>query len=857
MIMLCEVFIQDFFSFHALLLYSPVSMTEGMPLETVLPQSTPPAPSIPAPSTPPKRSLSFSSILGKVMDVCITGLAALMPLWFLPITLDAVELHKQTLLAIIVLVGIAAWVTKALIEREFSIARSWLHLVVFFFLIGYGITSWFSLDRYISFIGNVGQMQWAFITMASFIAFYFLVANRLKTAQSAQNVIGCFIGGSLLAGVYGILQMFGVHLFGSGNIMSSPAFNTVGTVNALATFLAIPTVMAGSLLLAECAGGTCFLCRSSKCSLAWKVMIAAMVVVGLAYGVIIDFWVVWAELLFGTVLFAGLTFLRSRKLPPLTHVIAPAAILLVSVIMLFAPSPFASRVPSEVSPSVRHSWSIAQQTLQDRSVFGSGPGTWLFDYAKYRSVGVNVSQFWQLRFERGFSAILTMIAMIGIVGTTLWVMLVGSAGTALGLRLVKGKGEEDWNTYLLLTTGWATTVFLAFLYNYNVAHHFAFWLLLALSAGLLSKNVFSWNQSKSWLKGVLSMLMIVIAVTSVSAMWLLGQRLAGEIQYSKAISVYQSKGDVDASIRYLESATMLNKMNDAYYRNLSQAHLVKAGQILEKAQDADAKRQANDHVMLAVDMAKRALEVGPANVDNASNLASVYQSIMSFTQGADEFAISAYRQALSLEPNNPIFMNEIGKIYVLRSDAYRTDIDDVDQAKREEATKNVAAELEQAAMWFNQSTTAKPDYAAAHFNLGLAYERQGKLPDAIRKLEEVLSVNREDVNVAFQLAILYYANGNKDAARSLFEQIVQSTPNFANARWFLATIYEEAGEYDKAIAQIEGVKATNADNQTVGARLQQLQAAKTAKENPPVVSTSTSPVPEAPITTTDGSVPRP
>lgn len=829
-------------------------MTEGMPLETVLPPSMPHE----EPLTPPKRSLSLPSILGRVIDVCIMGLAALMPLWFLPITLDAIELNKQTLLAIVALVGIAAWVTKSLIEREFSIARSWLHLVVLFFLIGYGVTSWFSLDRYISFVGNVGQMQWSFVTMASFVAFYFLVANRLKTAQDVQKVLLWFIAGSFIAGVYGILQIFGIHLFGSGNMAAYPAFNTVGTVNALATFLAIPTVMAGALCLAGCAGGSCSFCGpSQKCSVFWKVVIYGMVVAGLSYAVIVDFWAVWAALIFGTVLFVGLTMLRSRKLPPLPQLIAPAAILLVSVIMLFASSPVASRVPSEVAPSVRHSWLIAQQTLRDRSVFGSGPGTWLFDYAKYRSVAVNVSEFWQLRFERGFSAILTMIAMIGIVGTTLWVMLVGSAGTALGMRLVKGRKEDDWTTYLLLATGWATTVFLAFLYNYNLAHHFAFWLLLALSAGLLSKNVFSWNQSRSWLKGALSILMIIIAVTSVSAMWLLGQRLAADVQYNRALSAYQQRGDVDTSIRHLESATAMNKMNDVYYRNLSQAHLVKAGQILEQAQDPDAKRKANDHVMLAVEMAKRAVEVGPSNVDNASNLATVYQSIMSFTQGADEYAIGAYRQALALEPNNPIFMNEVGKIYVLRSDAYRTELENEDQAKREEAQKNVEVELEQAATWFNQSATAKPDYAAAHFNLGLVYERQGKLSEAIRKLEEVLSVNQQDENVAFQLAILYYANGNKDAARSLFEQVIQKTPSFANARWFLATIYEEAGEYDKAIEQIEQVQATNADNQMVTARLEQLRRGKEAKENPVVAPVTESPVPESPITTPDGLMIKP
>lgn len=816
-------------------------MTEGTPLENVLPQ--------------PKRSLSLSSILGKVMDVCIMGLAALIPLWFLPITLDAIELNKQTLLAIVALVGVVAWVTKALIDREFSLTRSWLHLVVLFFLVGYGVTSWFSVDRYISFVGNVGQMQWAFLTILSFVALYFLIANRLRSAEKVQNVIGWFIGGSLLAGIYGILQVFGIHLFGSGNVAASSAFNTVGTVNALATFLVIPTVMAAALSLAECSGNVCFFCRSSKWSKVWKGVVYAMVVVGLAYACIIDFWVVWAALLFGTVLFAGIFLLKNRRMPSMIRLIAPAAIVVLSVVMLFAPSPFASRVPAEVSPSIRHSWLIAQQTLRDHSIFGTGPGTWLFDYAKYRSVAVNVSQFWQLRFERGFSAVLTMVAMLGIVGTTLWFMLVGSAGAALGMRLVKGRNEEDWTTYLLLTTGWATTVLLAFLYNYNLAHHFAFWLFLALLAGLSCKNAFSWNQSKSWLKGLLSVVMIVLAVTSVSAMWLLGQRLAADVQYAKAIAVFQQNNDVDASIRYLESAVALNRMNDVYYRNLSQAHLVKAGQILEKTQDADAKRKANEEVVLAVDTAKRAVEVSPSNVDNVSNLATIYQSIMSFTQGADEYAVNVYRQALALEPNNPIFMNEIGKIFVLRSDAYRTNINDPDQAKKDEATKGVEMSLEEAANWFNQSTTAKPDYAAAHFNLGLVYERQGKLPDAIRKLEEVLSVNDKDVNVAFQLAILYYANKNTEAAQALFEQIVQKTPEFANARWFLASIYEEAGQYDKAIEQLEKVKETNADNQTVAARIEQIKASKNAKENPPapVSASSTTPVPEAPIKTTDGA----
>ena len=212
---------------------------------------------------------------------------------------------------------------------------------------------------------------------------------------------------------------------------------------------------------------------------------------------------------------------------------------------------------------------------------------------------------------------------------------------------------------------------------------------------------------------------------------------------------------------------------------------------------------------------ERATEIAPSNVDNWANLAGVYQAIASFTRGADEFAIKNYREALAREPNNPAFMNEIGKLYVLRSDAYRTLLESPDAAAKKTAEDNVKAELEKAAEAFNQAITAKPDYAPAHFNLGVVYERQGRIRDAVTKLKEVLSVNPQDVGVAFQLATLYYRTGDKDSSRKLFEQIVQAMPNYANARWFLSVIYEEQGLYDLAIAEVEAVQKTNPGVQVI------------------------------------------
>ncbi|MBD3251248.1 tetratricopeptide repeat protein [Candidatus Uhrbacteria bacterium] len=787
-------------------------MQEGTPIQN-------------APVVDSKHSKQLSGILGKVIDICVMGLALLMPLWFLPSTLDVLELNKQTLLVTLTMIALIAWVAKSLLDRSFSLTRSWLHLVVAFFLGGYLVTSLFSVDKYISFVGNVGQMQWAFTTVAAFVVLYFIVVNRYRTTGKVYDLLMWLLLGSAIAGLYGLFQMVGFHLFGANNALATKSFNTIGTINALAVFMAVPTVIAAALTTLGCTDDRCYLGHQNKMSLFWKIVLYATLAIGLLTAVIVDFWVVWAALLFGMFVIGAIRVLQLKKSCKIQHVVIPIVLVAVSVLFLFLKTPINLEIPAEVSPSASHTWQIAQQVLRDSPLFGSGPGTWLYDYAQYRSVGVNLSQFWTIRFERGLSAFLTMLAMIGLVGTTLWLILVVSGIVKSAAHLINKKDCDEWLAYLTVFTGWITTVFIAFLYNYNVAHHFLFWMLLALLGVLVVDGVYTWNQqSKKWVNGLLSAILILLAVGAISSTWLMGQRLVADAYYSKAVKSFQRGDSIEDSIKALETAVSMNKLNDVYYRNLSQAHLVKVSRMMQGEPNEELINQVNNVVAKAVEVARKATEVNPNNVDNFSNLAIVYQAIASFTAGADEFAIANYEKALELEPNNPVFMNEIGKLYVLRSDAYRTLLQSPDETARTEAEENVKAELAQAAEWFNKAITTKPDYAAAHFNLGLVYEREGRLEDSIRKFEEVFSVNQQDVGVAFQLAILYYRNGNKVKSRQLFEQIVQNQPKYANARWFLASIYEEEGMIQEAITQVEAVQALNPNNQDVVRRLEALRA---------------------------------
>jgi len=767
-----------------------------------------------------------SKALGWIIEICLKAIVILTPIFFLPITLDVLELNKQTLFIMLILVATTAWFGKALADRKFVMARSWFNIIIGLFALGWFVTAAFSKDIYLSMFGNFGQMQMSFATIAALVIFYFLIINHIETTKKLYSYLVSFLVASLLVGVYGLLQLFGVFSLGwLAEFTKANTFNTVGTINALGVYMVIPLILAASLTVFGCHSGECKLEKSKKGSMAINLVVWLSLIVSLAVMVIVDFWVVWAAALFGLVLLVVLPIIRSTKISHPLRVAVPVVLAIVSVLLLIFKTPVNLNLPAEVSPSMTASWNIAKSTLNENPLFGTGPGTWIYDYAKFRSPAVNLSQFWTIRFERGLSTALTLLPTIGIVGIALLLMILVSAIVQGATHLIKEKEDTDWQIYLTVFVSWITLVFIAFLYNYNFAHIIAFGFFLSLLVALIANKAYVWEARKGSASSVvISIIFTVLCVSALSGTWVMGQRLAADAAYSDAVMSYRSGEHIDNAINSLNSAVAMNRWNDIYYRNLSQAYLIKAGQEFEAlSKDQDGAAKINQIIAASIDTGKKASEINPMNVDNWENLAIIYQSIASFTQGADQFAIDNFTSALEREPNNPVYSNEIGKIHILRADAMQTLLQSEDEETKKNAEQQIKDELDKASEWFNRSIQAKPDFAPAHYFLGLVYERQGRIQDAITKLEQVLSVNNKDVGIAFQLAILYYRNNEKDKSGTMFEQIVAFAPEYANARWYLSALYEEQGELQKALEQVNVVAETNQDNQSVKDRISYLE----------------------------------
>ncbi|MEK9131215.1 MAG: tetratricopeptide repeat protein, partial [Patescibacteria group bacterium] len=324
-----------------------------------------------------------------------------------------------------------------------------------------------------------------------------------------------------------------------------------------------------------------------------------------------------------------------------------------------------------------------------------------------------------------------------------------------------------------------------------------------------------------------SFLFVLVAVGIVTGLFITGQRYAAEIAFAKAVSLDRAGGSLDEIIAKVSQATNYNRLSDTYERALAKALLVKVKTELSPAGTEippEKAQQIQQLIVASMTAAKAATTISPGNVANWEMLGAVYREMSPVVEGADVLSIEATQKAIELEPASPAHFNELAQAYLVFAENARARTTDKDKTVADAATKAVADYLLKAEEALVAAIALKTDYAPAHYYLAVIYERQGRLADAVVKMETVKKYNPLDVGVAFQLGLLYLRQGNYGLAQPELERAVQLTPSYSNARWFLAAIYEQKGEMAKAVEQVQKVLELNPENELVKAKLDRLKA---------------------------------
>jgi tetratricopeptide (TPR) repeat protein len=767
-------------------------------------------------------TISAGRALHEVARLSLTALAFLVPLTALPWTSDVLDFNKNIVFVVLSTVAALSWVGGMVAEREMSLKAHWLFILPLLLIGGVALSSAFSLSPFTSWLGEGGQEYVSFVSTLLFVIFFIVGSHLFGDLTLRKHLLSALFIGSGLLGLGVLLSFVGLNL----GLFS----NTIGVPTALALYFLIMTVLGNGVWLAT---GEDEL-REQLPSGIWGVVVRGGIVAtslaALLLLISLDSLPLWLLTFLGLLpLFAFVLALPKDFSQPLRFVI-PMLLLVAALLFSFFPTFLRNPYPLEVSPSLTTSLDMTKAAWSDHSwLLGSGPGTFSNVYTKFMPESVNDTVFWDTRFDRGSSHVLSIFTMEGLLGGLIYIVFLGSILVLSVGYLLRSRVHGGWKYMYGPFAAWLVVAGASFILAQNFTLTF---LLIFLSAFLAA-------QALPAARGIAFAKSPRLALASAFVFMLLGvgmlmilfvslSRYSAEVAFAQASSLDRSGGPLDEIIPLLNKAATRNRWNDGYYRNLGSALLLKAADLAKKEETKPEELQS--YVAAAINSGLQATNLAPLTVSNWDLRGNIYREFSPVVQNANDFAIASYNEAIKLAPNNPKYQVGLARTYIVRADLLRTLIEGEDKelAKKAEGVRDEA--LTKAKEALDKALVLKGDYTQASYYLAFVHERQGNLADAVKSMELVKAINPNDIGVSMQLSLLYLRQGKNDLAKTELERSLTIAPTFANARWYLSVIYEDEGDKAKAIEQLKKIQETDPDNSAVKQRIERLEKNQPTEE---------------------------
>ena len=743
-------------------------------------------------------------------------LAALVPIVIFPWTVDPLDINKQTVTVTLVVLATVAWLGSMLVRREMHFRATWLYAPLLAFLLSACVSSLLSLATYTSLVGQASQEYTSLLSLFAFSALFIVGLHVFSDRKTQQYLWGSLLLTGAVVALISSLTWFGFTF----DVIPT---NFIGTPDSLVLFLLVMSLLgAGLWLTSDKQDGVL---PAGVFGLVARLATVVTSVCTLAAMLAIDYRILWFIAIVGVSVLFTFALARAREFPHPSRFILPMLFFVVSLLFIFFPSIIRNPFPSEIAPTFSTTWSITSQNLEETSMlFGSGPGTFAIAYGQYQPIALNDTSFWDTRFDRGASHILTLLATYGVVGAlgfTIFVLLLGSLSL---MRLIREREHNEWKLTFAPFAAWVMVVVAMVLYSQNFTLAFMFWLLSAVLAAHVAGQSKRFEFSTSPRAGLLAAFGFVVAmVCMLTGLLVTISRYRAEVAFARAVVTDRQNGDLDSILSDLYLAVKVNRLSDIANRNLANALLHKAAEMIE---DINSDPEVVRGILSsAVTAATNATYYGPSNVANWQQLGDIYREVAPFISDGDafEFAATAYGRAVELAPTNPRYHVDLARTELLRASQLETLVENEDEELAKQASEAYEQALTNAEGELRAAITLKNDYASALFYLAFVQERQGRLADAIRSMELVRTTNPSDVGVSMQLALLYLRQGKNELAKQELERAIGLVPNYANAHWYLASILEQEGDTEGALEALRVVQELNPDNTTVTNRIEQLK----------------------------------
>lgn len=769
-------------------------------------------------------------------------LVFLIPLLVLPFTIDPLEINKQTLLIVLTLCATLLWLASMLVEKKVRFARGWMNLIQLLFVAAFVIPALTSVAPYLSWIGAHRQEYTSVATAVAVALLIYLIGNTFRDRRSHQLMHGVLVVSTVITIGLSLLSILGVFVFGS--LTSVLAFNTIGTLTSFTAYLVVINSFFLAALISHRDRDS--ILNDGVFGVLERCFIVCIALSTFFFLLVLDSGSLWLLFVLSIMSLFLFVFFRAQDFSSRARLIFPVVLLISAIPFWFwLPGFHFTQIPLEVTLNSESSLRIAEKTLKTYSNnTGSGPGTYLFDFTQFHDASLNETDFWNTRFDRASSFALTLLPTLGILGVTFLSLFVLFLFVMATHQVLKPRSREEWLESFVHLTPFLLLVVSAFLVPWNMTIIVSF----GIFSGLLISQVMRKQANRSFERSPAAALMCSFVFVGVSFVLLVGvfgstQRYAAEIAFARAVQLDRSGSDLQQVVEQLDRATTLNKYHDTYYRNLAEALLLRVDELLLDVDSLDtltpeSAQYVQSLIAASVNAATQATELSSRNVLNWLTRGFVYLEIIPLMSEASQFALESYERATELEPVNPANWIELGKTYLVAAEAVRPLLLAEDEMVATRSQSTIVTYLTNAETAFGKAIELKPNYAPAHFQLALTYVADGRLDDAVSKMENVANYSPLDIGVQFQLGVLYLKRGQDGdvaKAQAAFENTIKLSPNYSNAHWFLSSIYEGQGDLAKAVQEVETVLQLNPGNDLVEARLQKLLAGEVSEDIPEAI----------------------
>ena len=761
-------------------------------------------------------------ICDRITKTAIYALAVLIPIFFLPFTADVLDFNKQTLLVFLVFIAFFSWILQSLISGVFKISVNRVNFAVGAVFLSYLASTIFSISRYGSFWGFAQVTSSSLLSVICFGLLYFLVSNTFLQ-EEIFNAFK-FLGISVLAvSLFGILQMLGLH-WAYFDFTRNNNFNTIGSTVSLGFFI--------TLMLP-------FFIIFSIFSEGWvKKVFIANIFLSFILLIFINYYLLWVLTLIGTGLIIIFWFIK-RDVFDGRWMFLPMFFLIISLFFIIF-NPQISWLPKralEVSLSQKANLDIDLLTLKSDPILGSGPGTFLYDFTKYKTEELNKTAFWNVNFNVGASKFLTEVATTGLLGlialVALMILPIFYVIKWLAQDSFKSGTEKISLIFGLLIVLTLETLGY-FLFNSNLTLDFIYFFSIASLIALISKNQKTYIlKSSSYLTLVITFAFTLVFIFGLGFLMMDGQRYYANVKYYQALRAFD-RGQKDVAISNLKIAISNNANSDIYLNNLALFSLSKSQDDIAKFNNKPASDEDKKAISALISDSLTAINVAtninPKNVDNWVTRGYVCQNLIGVIDGSVDCALNSYDKAIELNQNNPYLFFQKGNIYVA-------------QANNLTQNQSKSDILSKANEQFNKAIALKKDYSLVYFQMALVAKLQQNTNLEMTYLQSATLYSANDAGLALQIGLAYYQENNFEMAKLEFKRALSLAPDYANALYYLGLTYDQQGQKDNALSQFTKLLMLNPDNKNVQKIVDNLKSGRSALDG--IVKQSPAPIPPA------------